>query len=792
MATRQPPIEVQSNVPRVSTRFYVQDAINPELWDQYTPYQLVIVRASTEGGSTRYEPTRWRFTLPIPPQELSKTTPFATNIQATLSGMSIQHGGAPYRDISLQGTTGVNPERNRGEALKQRQPSQAIFAGTVSAANLTKSAAKKLDGSNNIRLNVSQGLTKQSNDPDRIQETTTGYYQMRLMEQFLESYIALKTGNKPDQEDLIGLDPRFLRLAFCMWKDEAVYLVEPLTFVKKRSAGSPMEYTFQLSLRAYKRIQLSFGPPPLDEHKFVKREPNAIAEIFNRFRVAREILTRLNDVLQSFISDPANLLNESLREVSLFLGEVSGLRSTVDSYPEDIKKSFEAVVSSNWQTMRTRFQVSQGLDRTLASGQSLDSIQRQEFERVVLSKLTPDAVRVPNGVKAKIQAENSRVQKLTRSDFEKTRNLLIQTSADFADRIGAGDAKFNEIYGRASEIADREPTDSEMDVLFAINESIILLNHLAASSQIDPPQPSSLEYVAGLAEGSGIAFKVPRSKFAVPFPYGSTLERLALQYLGDANRWHEIATLNGLREPYIDEEGFTLPLIANGSEHTIVVASVNNLHLNQTVWILSNTVRSKKRHILRIQTISPVYHILTLDGDPDLHQFTTAASARLEAFLPGTVNSQQVIYIPSDVEAPEDPGTKAVPGVDVFDPLLKVGGVDLLLTPDGDLAITPDGDCRLAYGLTNIIQTIKLALTTPKGALLQHPDFGLGLPLGVSTADVDAEEFLKAAKDLFARDPMFSGVRAATVIKEGSVLKLTLDVGIAGASQFIPVTVAIT
>jgi hypothetical protein len=75
--------------------------------------------------------------------------------------------------------------------------------------------------------------------------------------------------------------------------------------------------------------------------------------------------------------------------------------------------------------------------------------------------------------------------------------------------------------------------------------------------------------------------------------------------------------------------------------------------------------------------------------------------------------------------------------------------------------------------------------------LLQHPEYGLSLPIGVSTADVDADEILKTATSMFSDDPMFSGVRSALVAKDGSVLKITLDVGVAGTSQFIPITVSI-
>jgi hypothetical protein len=797
MPPRPPPIEVESNVPQVSSRFFPQDAINAELWDQYTPYQLLIVRVIMSDQGPTYEPTRWRYTLPISPQELSLVMPIATNMQATITGTSIQHGGAPFRELSLQGTTGITPHKNRGEALRQRDTLSAIFAGTVSAAALGQNAVKRAQGNLDLNFNINKGLTASDGDPDRIPEKTTGYYQMRLMEKFIESYIALKTGNKPDEEtqrldpELSNVDPKTLRLAFCMWKDESIYLVEPLSFVKRRSAASPMEYTFQIQLRAYKRVRLNISAPDLGHSSFVKRDPSALAQLFNRFRAAREVLTDLKDILESTISDPANLLNESIRESGLFLSEMSGLRSSIENYPEDIKREAEKATATAWQTLRSQFQVTRELDRSLSAGQTLDSKQRQEFEKKIGSKVTADNLRLSNNARKKIFAENDRVKKMTRSDFEVAKRLIVKTSADFAQKIGASHPTYDALYGRSSAPTNRKPTETEMDVLFALNEMAIIFGHLAVSSQIDPPTPSSLEYVAGLAEKSGIAFRVPKSKMAVPFPYGSSLERLALQYLGDANRWHEIATLNGLRSPYVDEEGFSMDLLVNANDDYVVVGSVDRLYQGQTVWLSGSGLKRIKRHITRIEAVGANYNVITLDGERNLNQYTLNAKSKLEAFTPGTVNSQQIIYIPSGVEVVNDPETKAVPGVNTFDSLLDRGGIDLLLTPDGDLAITQDGDCRLAYGLTNIVQTVKLALTTPRGSLLQHPEYGIGLPVGINTADVDVNEILKNAKEHFSRDPMFSGVRSAFAEKKGPVLRITLEVGIAGTSQFLPISIDI-
>lgn len=807
MALQDPPIEVEQSVPSTQHKFFpTLQAINPELWDKYTPYQLLFVEASDpspDTGEVSYRQLPYRFTLPIPPQELTLDMPIATTIQATLTGINAQFGGAPFKDIMLQGTTGITPLKNRGVQLSQRSSLEAIFAGTVSDFGRARTAAGKLFEGGTRNLNIYSGLGKTVGDADTILETSTGYYQMRLMERFIEAYVQVKTDgmgvlSQDDQNAFIAsLDPRKIRLAFCMWKDESVYLVEPLKFTKRKTASSPMEYMFSLQLRAYKRISLSRGQQDSSSHEFTARKPAKISEVFNRFRAARELIGALSDTLESMISDPANVLAESLRETSLFLSELSGVKAMVNDLPQSFDDEVFYQVGVEWRQMRINFlalispSTDQALMQTQTGGSPLTSTQKKEIRTKIFPKLPPTQLNLSVKTRKKINEEIERVKKFTRGDFERARNNVQKAAADFADRVGAGHSTYSEVFGRGAPTVVREPTDTEMDVLYALNELAMSLDHLAVSQQIDPQVPTSLEYVAGLAEGAGIAFKVPTSKRAVPYPYGVTLERVALLYLGDANRWHEIATLNGLRSPYVDEEGFALPLLTNGDKNTVTVSDRLNLHQGQTVWLAANGVRREKRHIQRIDSVSPTQHTITLDGDADLQRFTLAGQAQLSAFLPGTVNSQQVIYIPSDAQAPEDPRTKQVPGVNDFDGLLQISGIDLLLTPSGDLAITPDGDCRIAFGLQNIVQTVKLALGTPRGSLIQHPEYGLPITVGMSTADVDAQDVLKAAKELFEKDPTFSGVRSAVVEKIGSVLKITLDVGIAGTSQFIPITVAL-
>lgn len=409
----------------------------------------------------------------------------------------------------------------------------------------------------------------------------------------------------------------------------------------------------------------------------------------------------------------------------------------------------------------------------------------------VFVKIKANQVRLPSVITQRIEKEKARVAAFTRLDFENKRDLVNSLAANYADYVGAGSATYNLIYNRTPIVTNNTPTDNDFEILFNLNELATVLDQLAVSRTINPQNPTSMEYVAGLARKSGLAFTVPTSKFAIPMPYGVTLERLALMYLNDPDRWIEIATLNGLQEPYIDEEGFKLYFVTNGDGNVLYVNDKTNLYINQVVWISSNNQRRSKRTVTNLREIYPGNVEVTLSGDANLDLFTTSAQAVLESFLPGTVNSQQIIYIPSNDPAPADQQLIDVPGVDVFDPLLQISGMDLLLTQDGDLAITEDGDCRIAYGLQNIIQTVKLALTTPQGSLLMHPEYGLKLEVGMSTADVNADDILKSAVQMFENDPTFTGVHSAQVNKDGPGIQVTLVIGISGITQLVPITFSV-
>lgn len=793
-------------------------------WDKVYPYQLLILERVN--GSYSSANIKARFTLPIPPQEMSIDIPFAIETSITMGGVIEEHNGAPVRIISLSGTTGLLPLR--GTVVKPGILSQAgsIFAGTVKGINTITTAINQ--AGNVIGFD---GVTPPNVIPESDFEgdlgKSTGFYQYLLLQRFLESYITQKKTTQGKN----------LRLAFAIWKEQEVYIVTPVSFSRKRSATSPLEYMYTLQLKAWRRITLDDNDTQPYPNEVGVRDINKLAQIVNAIDTGRKILEGVRETMQGVRADIQNVLFTPLRETGLFVKDMIGTTLMAADLPSNIisdlregilelvaqgqgidqlsrsfgrvPRTFDASVNAIQEAFRD-LAVSSGKADT-GSGQDSTSKKNGLFGGGQNNKNADPANKIsdnplknydffstikvsdlnlrPSTVK-KIEDERTRIRNYRREDFERFRDQTLQVLADFSDFVGAGDPTYTSLFGLPTRTTSRTPTDDDWNVIHSLSQLAQNYDALAASATINHDVIDDIEFVAGLATRSGIAFRVPKSKFAVPFPYGYTLEQLAERYLGDPLRWHEIAVLNGLQAPYVDELGFKLPLLVNGAGNEITVGDGSNIYSGQILWLSSSNVRRESRRVQRMLQTGPGQFVITLDGDSDLAKFTTIGAAIIQGFLPNTVNSQMQIYIPSDIEpAEEDFRVKNIPGVDYFDPLVRTGGVDLLLTQSGDLVITPDGDSRLAIGLTNLIQKVRLALGTPRGSLMHHPDFGIGIKPGTSTADIAATDLLNSAQQMFKNDPGFTGVQSASVRKDTNAVYMKIVVGIAGGTMFIPVEV---
>lgn len=765
-------------------------------WDKHFPYQLIIVDVKTDSsGNKHYSQHKTGvFTLPLPPESLVKSMPFAIQTNVTLGGIIENHNGAPLRPIQLRGSTGYLPLRGKFPYSQGFETAQNVTGGFIrSSVNQIAGIVSKV----NFSIHSDSEFTS-----DAPIAKSTGYYQIRKLTDFLEQYANIKKTPK-------GRD---IRLALAIWKDSEVFLVTPQSFVVTKDVSSPLEYRYSLDFVAYKRIDLGPSGNAFQSPNPIRQNANLLARAISTLSLARDIVQQIGNVPQAVLGDIRHV-DQIFRQSISFCKDLAGTVQNFNDQPDSIKKAISDACYQDLKSLneagKQMAKSASGLKVNVLLGDGLDivsslktnpgrsQVSKKDIQRKILyQNLKEIQIDQFNSIldqktKTLINNDINKIRQLVRSDFELMRDDLIKFANKMSFLLGAGDTEFADTYGISNIVPIKEtPTDSDWELLWALNDSIIELDSLAATSNGEPTEPALLvDSIATLARASGIAFTKPVSKFAVPFPYGSSLESLALQYLGDANRWIEIAALNGLKEPYIDETGFELELLINGLENKILLSYNKNLYVGQKVTVRSNSVTKTVRHITKIDKDLNGNITVTLDGNFDLDRYKTTDTAVLHAYLPDTINSQSLIYIPSEESAIEnDYITKAIPGVSEIDPMVVSGGVDLLLDSNKDLILTQDGDSRLSVGLSNIIQNLEIAFGIKQGKLLLHPGFGMPLDIGTSSADVDVRSVVSSIKKMLETDPTFSKVGKITVSKDSSGVSIKASAVVAGSSTYLPIS----
>lgn len=818
----------QENLPWSQNKdaFLPPVAILPERAKELYPYRLLVIDVKNgqviggngskytkisynqETGGVIFTPDenakpRWEITLPITPQQLSIVDQFAINTTATMRGVVEEHNGVKFKMISASGTTGIWPTRTNLEDPNS-QTGIALFGGTTEALGQLFDAANAL---------VNGGKNKPKEFSPK--GTSSGYFQAILIQQFLEQYAMAK--KDPNNKDW--------RLVFDCPKTNESFIVTPMQFTFSKNQRSPGESLYTMQFKAWKRVDLKAkGEEAKDKLK--KLDPNLYQQIITSLDNARRLMGAAKNVVRAVRADVKAPFDQ-LRKVTLLLKDLGGLNLSIADLPNDINKDISSATEERMSDVDLYFDLDthtnhvkellfgvanktknfEGLSSAeVASGAlgkgARDSLSISPFKDVfdnpeeyfdILNSIDVESldlnIQQRNAIQDSVELNSLMSIKEIKGIIKDIQDLTL----DISNNFGAGDSFFSTVYNRPAPKTRSTPmTIEEFELLRALEDAVLNMNLLVATRDLDDNRTENpLEYVGGLANDAEIPFNSSSSaKYLAPVPFGLTMQQISHRYLGDADRYNEIITLNNLRSPYIDENGFFYNFLSNGDGRQFNISTKENLYVGQKIQLSSNSIPSFSRKIIDIQKITDTNYLITVDGDADLSLLTTANNAKLKAYLPGTVNSQNQIYIPSNETIEEQSRTFDIPYLK-GDTLTDLSKIDWLLSEKGDLVINSFGDANLATGTVNLIQILRMMVVTRKGEILSEPDFGLGLNPGVNVADIEYGTILTDLRAVILSDPRFEEIEKLEVNILPPDLSLTINVRLSGGRGIFPINFSV-
>lgn len=400
------------------------------------------------------------------------------------------------------------------------------------------------------------------------------------------------------------------------------------------------------------------------------------------------------------------------------------------------------------------------------------------------------------------------IKDMTRKDFIEMRARIVQDRDAMADRVGLSDPDYNATYDRSSQPTRTAVKNKDINNMFELQQAIksidfILANYFTMEKAVVDPFAIARKN----ANNPLINIGSYSSGVLVKMQYGENLQSLAKRTLGDADKWIDIAIANGLKPPYIDEIGYKIPLIANGSKNQINIAgkdalqnpNIDKIFVGQVLFLKSNVENfPEQRSIINIKEV-PISGeiVIEVDGEQNLDRYKIGDSSHLRIYKPNTTNSAFYILIPTDAEI-EPEAKNATPWfLKTSDIIEKKQKIDININDSGDVNFNSTGDLQLSYGLDNSIQAIKLKLAVETGELRKHPTFGLTSVAGSGNIAINdiKNALTNSIVNSITSDSRFSAVETISIdysnptdLETSSFFSINISVRLSDSNQLVPIS----
>jgi hypothetical protein len=450
-------------------------------WSASLPFKFVLMKFDPETGvlSKITEPLTTgsrlahpEFVLPIPPTALKISTTAATSLTATLEGIVEQHNGSPFRDIVLQGVTGVNLIKNNANP-KAPNPlavyGGALFpTGTTAIRNIQNSALS-LSGSERFANTM-------VNEDSEIKTEATGFFQFHALRSFLERYIELKKKNV----SLGSFNSKDLRLVFANYKDEGFYVVSAVNFSSERSAADPLMYNYNITLKAYRRIKSLEGLSADVSVSLDRNYSTALNKLFVLLNSVSTVIESASQGVLGFVGDTSNNLNNVLKSLNLIQKKTNNVAITLLDLPENLQASVKQLsarsADSNKEFNRLNSKWKSTYDKYSGNAQASSVAERQDA-----LKGTPlSSFALPKGFKDSLNKYIEQNSDQALPDLERQRTNLQNAVYEFANSKGVSGETYSIIYGKNYNGQTNILSAGDAKLMFAMNAIIQTFDMLAA------------------------------------------------------------------------------------------------------------------------------------------------------------------------------------------------------------------------------------------------------------------------------------------------------------------------
>ena len=461
------------------------------------------------------------FQLPLAPGKITQTEHFAVAIKSTQGGTVVSHSGNKYKTLTISGTTGIAPFRGSGGVNKQT--GEAIF------------------------------------QPNQL-KYKSGYEVFLQLRNYFKAYYEYKKVHKDAKAQA-------LRLVWKNYKDGEFLIVELLDFQMDRTAPRSFLYDYNLTFKVL--APFDFTPPNGDNLTDLEKN---LQKATSYIDTARGVFLRSQDILRQVEATYEATVLEPLRKVGLAYKAFQGIGATAaDVSSQAIRNTMTALAAVG---IIVKLQSAQDGDKTGAGTNGPQSailartklpkdmalVANNPAQTIIdlgeaLTLLSPTDL--PATTQALFAQEQVELQTLPRSFFINVHAQLTAIQNNAEDFFGLGSPAYDKIFNRTSTITPNPSqviTDAQFDVLDGFNQALTGLQAMLASDAFfKSPFDARIQTIIDAFAGN-IDLQADLACQQIILSKDTDLERLALAYLGDPNRWPEIAELNDLRAPYIIQD----------------------------------------------------------------------------------------------------------------------------------------------------------------------------------------------------------------------------------------------